>query len=134
MTEAAYLEAFGWASDALFRYVGIDENFRAGGNSFYTVESHINYYQGVGTGEPMRFTTQLLGLDAKRMHFFHSMYHERTGDLLATTEQMLLHVDMNAQRACPILPDVYKALQAIMAAHDGLVCPEQVGHQMQVKS
>ena len=134
MTEAAYLEAFGWASDALFRYVGIDENYRAGGNSFYTVESHINYYQEVGTGEPMRFTTQILGLDEKRMHFFHSMYHERTGDLLATTEQMLLHVDMNAQSACPILPDVYKALQAVMAAHDGLVCPEQVGHQMQVKS
>ncbi|MBT4890713.1 MAG: carnitine 3-dehydrogenase [Rhodospirillales bacterium] len=134
MTEASYLEAFGWGSDALFRYVGIDEDYRANGNSFYTVESHINYFQEVGTGEPLRFTTQILGLDEKRMHIFHSMYHGQSGDLLATTEQMLLHVDMNAQRACPILPDVYKALQAVMASHEDMARPEQVGHQMQIKS
>ena len=37
MTEASYLTAFGDASDVLFRYVGIDEAYRAAGHSFYTV-------------------------------------------------------------------------------------------------
>jgi carnitine 3-dehydrogenase len=43
MTEAAYLTAFGWASDALFSYVGDDDTYRAAGHSFYTVETHIAY-------------------------------------------------------------------------------------------
>ncbi len=133
MTEASYLTAFGDASDALFRHIGIDEVYRASGNSFYTVESHINYYREVGSGEPLRFTTQLLGLDEIRLHFFHSMYHGITNDLLATTEQMLVHVDMKASAAAPIKPNVYQALSAIMEAHSNMLIPKQAGRQMAVK-
>ncbi len=133
MTESAYIDAFGWGTDKLFRYIGIDEAYRENGNSFYTVETHINYYQEVGVGEPFKVTTQLLALDEKRMHIFHTMYHGRTGDLLATTEQMLLHVDMKAQSACPILPSVATALQAIMDVHKDMPVPKQVGHAMQIK-
>ena len=132
MSESSYLEAFGWASDALFRYVGIDETYRAAGKSFYTVETHINYYQETSVGEPLAFTTQLLGVDDKRLHFFHTMTHGRTGELLATTEQMLLHVDMNASKASPISPEVREALDAIMAAHRAMEVPEQVGRRMAV--
>ncbi len=133
MTEASYLTAFGDASDALFRYIGIDEAYRGAGHSFYTVETHINYYREVGNGEPLHFTTQLLGLDEKRLHFFHSMYHSVSNELLATTEQMLLHADLNASATCPIKPDVYQALKAIMAVHQDMSRPKQVGRQMAVK-
>ena len=134
MGESFYLYAFGWASDALFRYVGIDERYRASGHSFYTVESHINYYREASLGEPLRFTTQVLGLDAKRLHFFHAMYHGDSGTLLSTTEQMLLHVDTRASSASPIEPQVYAALEAIMSAHASMSRPEQVGRQMRVAS
>ena len=133
MGESFYLYAFGWASDALFRYIGIDEDYRACGHSFYTVESHINYYREVSIGEPLRFTTQILAVDEKRLHFFHAMYHGDSDELLCTTEQMLLHVDMNASAASPIRPDVRAALDAIMAAHGDLPHPEQVGRQMAVR-
>ena len=133
MTEAAYLTAFGDASDALFRFIGIDEGYRAAGHSFYTVETHINYYREVGAGEPLVFTTQLLGLDAKRLHLFHTMTHGESGALLATTEQMLVHVDMQAASAAPILPGVYAALEAIVAAHRAVPVPKQVGRQMALK-
>ena len=105
------------ATDALFRYIGIDEAYRAAGNSFYTVESHINYVAEVSGGEPLQFTTQVLGLDEKRLHLFHEMYHGRTGKLLCTTEQMLLHVDMHGTGGiAPIKPEVHDAaLSAIMA-------------------
>lgn len=134
MTESAYLEAFGYATDALFRYIGDDEAYRAAGHSFYTVETHINYFREVGTGESLKFTTQLLGLDDKRMHLFHAMYHGRSGDLLCTTEQMLLHVDTRAGKACPTLPEVQQALEAIMQAHADMPVPEQAGRQMQIKA
>ena len=70
MTEASYLTAFGEASDELFHFVGIDEDYRARGHSLYTVETHINYYSEVGSSEPLNITTQLLGLDEKRLHLF----------------------------------------------------------------
>ncbi|MDH3595468.1 MAG: L-carnitine dehydrogenase [Rhodospirillales bacterium] len=132
MSEACFLTAFGWASDALFRYVGIDEAYRAAGHSFYTVESHINFLREASTGEPLSFTTQLLGLDEKRLHFFHAMFHGRTGALLATTEQMLLHVDMNAAKTAPIAPEVHEALAAVWAVHRDLPAPEQAGRRMSV--
>jgi carnitine 3-dehydrogenase len=134
MTEASYLTAFGDASDALFRYIGIDEDYRASGNSFYTVESHINYYKETKSGEPLVFKTQLLDLDEKRLHLFHSMHHGNTGDLLATTEQMLLHVDSQASKASAIRSNVYEALSAVMKVHKTMDKPEQVGRQMKVKT
>ncbi len=133
MSEWAYLAAFGWASDVLFRYIGDDEAYRAAGHSFYTVETHINYLRECSLGDPLRVTTQLLGLDDKRLHFFHTMYHGASGQPLATTEQMLVHVDMTAGRSAPIEPQVYEALAAIMAAHKDLAVPPQVGSRMAVK-
>lgn len=146
MTEAAYLTAFGWASDALFRFVGDDEAYRAAGHSFYTVETHINYLQECSVNEPLRFTTHVLGVDRKRLWFHHSMYRDSTpadsapadgtdahggpaadAVLLATTEQMLVHVDMNAGRSAPILPEVREALDAIAAAHATVPAPATAG-------
>ncbi len=125
MTESAYLLAFGWASDALFRYIGIDESYRAGGHSFFTVESHLVYRQEVSTGEPLRFTTQLLGHDHKRLHIFHTMYHGDTGYLLCTNEQILLHVDMTANKTTPTPAGPKTALDAIWVEHSQMDRPER---------
>ena len=132
MTEAAYLTAAGWASDALFRYIGDDEAYRAAGHSFYTVETHIHYVLEVDVHEPIAFTTQVLGVDAKRLHLIHTMLHGDTGALLCTAEQMLVHVDMAAGRSAPILPGVAAALAAIAEAHAGLPIPAQVGSVMRL--
>lgn len=132
MTEAAFLTAFGWASDKLFRYIGIAEDYRAGGHSFYTVETHINYRREASLGDPLRITTQVLGVDSKRLHFFHTMHHARTGAELCTTEQMLLHVDMNAQRSAPILAGPAAALAALADAHSDLPVPGEVGRVMSI--
>ncbi len=91
MSESCFLLVFGDNSDAFFRYIGIDEVYRAAGQSFYTVQTHLHYLREVAEGEPLRLTLQLLDLDEKRMHIFHAMHHGRSADLLATGEQMLLH-------------------------------------------
>lgn len=132
MTEAAYLTAAGWASDALFRYIGDDEAYRAAGHSFYTVETHIHYLREADLHEPLEFTTQLLGVDAKRVHLLHEMFHGDTGDTLASVEQMLVHVDTAAGRSTPILPHVAAALHAVAAAHAALPVPPRVGSVMRL--
>ena len=132
MTEAAYLTAAGWASDALFRHIGDDEAYRAAGHSFYTVETHIHFLLEVAVHEPLRIRTQVLGVDTKRVHLVHSMHHGDTGALLSTVEQMLVHVDMQAGRSAPILPAVAEALAAIAEAHAPLPIPPQVGSVMRL--
>jgi len=135
MSEGFYLVAIGDASDAFFRYIGIDEAYRKGGqgHSFYTVESHERFLKEVAGGQPLRFTTQILDLDEKRLHFFHAMYHGESGDLLYTAEQMLLHVDMAAGREAPIQPQVKAALDAIWAVHKDMPAPEGSGRQVGIK-
>ena len=124
MTEWAFLTAFGWASDALFRYLGIDEAYRAGGHSYYTVETHLNHRREASEGEPLRVITQVLGSDAKRLHIFHTMY--RGGEVLCTGEQMLVHVDTAAGRSAPLLEGPAAAVAAVTEAHAAMPAPPQV--------
>ena len=128
MTEAAYLTAFGWASDAMFSYIGDDDEYRAGGHSFYTVETHLAYLREAPEHAPLRITTRVLGVDRKRLHIYHEMFHGSNEKLLATTEQMLVHVDMNAGRSVAILPHVRAALDAISTAHSTLPPAARAGH------
>ena len=133
MSESFYLYAFGDASDALFQYIGIDNDYRLAGQSFYTLETHINYYLEASENEPLEFSTQILGLDLKRLHIFHKMFHGESRDLLATTEQMLVHVDMNKAKASEIGQSVFRILQKIWSEHKKLPSPKQKGRVMQIK-
>lgn len=130
MTEAAYLTAFGWASDALFRYIGDDEEYRAAGHSFYTVETHINYLREVSGGDSLRFTTLVTGLDRKRLHIYHEMFDRRTGERAAAAEQMLLHMDTDAGRPAPIEGAPALALAAVRRGHKEAPRPEYLGRVM----
>jgi carnitine 3-dehydrogenase len=128
MTEAAYLTAVGWASDALFSYIGDDDAYRAAGHSFYTTETHIAYLREAAEGAPLRIATRVLGVDRKRLHIYHEMFRGNDQSLLATSEQMLVHVDMHAARGVAILPDVRAALDAIAVAHSTLPPAARAGH------
>lgn len=128
MSESCFLLVFGDSSDAFFRFIGIDEHYRdAGKKSLYTVETHIHNIREASQGEPLTLTLQLLDADEKRVHIFHSMFHAATGDLLATGEQMLLHVDMAAGRAAPMPTWLLERVQAIQQAHAVLPRPSQAG-------
>jgi len=127
MSESCYLLVFGDNSDAFFRFIGIDEDYRAAGHSLYTVQTHLHNLHEVAQGEPIRLTLQLLDADEKRVHLFHAMFHGATGELLATGEQMLVHVDMSEGRAVVMPLDLQQRVQAILAAHAALPKPAQAG-------
>ena len=130
MTEAAYLTAFGEAADHVFRLIGDDDGYRASGRSFYTVETHMNFFLELKVGEAFAVETLVVGFDDKRLHLFHRMF--RRGELVATAEQMLLHVDSAAAKASPMEPEMQQALTAIAAAHRGLAKPAELGRTMRV--
>ncbi len=117
MTESSYLLAAGWASDKLFRYIGIDDSYRAAGYSFYTFETTIKYLKEVGVDEPIRFATRILDVGDKSLRFVHEMFHADNGDQLASIEQLLVHVDTRARKSTPVLAHPAAALAAIARAH-----------------
>jgi acyl-CoA thioester hydrolase len=130
MSESAFLLAFGDSSDAFFRYVGIDEAYRAAGGSIYTLETRIRNRREARIGDRLALSLQLLARDAKRLHVFHEMKNELTGEVLATAEQVLVHVDMRQGRSSPFPPEIAERLDAILAAHKGLPVHPTVGVPM----
>ena len=130
MTEARYADVLGNASDAFLRHVGFDAAYLEAGHSFYTVESHIRYLHDVKAGEPLTTATHVLGGDEKRVHLFHTLAHGSTGTLLATGEHLMLHVDTEAGRTCPMLPPVAERVAAAALAHDDLPVPDGAGRRV----
>jgi acyl-CoA thioester hydrolase len=128
MNLAYYMLAFDHATDAFFDYIGLGERYMKDADaSTFTLEAHITYEREMLAGAPMRFETQLLGHDAKRLHYMHFMYHAEEGWLASTNELISLHVDMTARRAAPMPEPVLRRLDAIAAAHAGLERPIQAG-------
>ena len=58
---------------------------------------------------------------------FHALHRTADGALLATAEQMLLHVDAASGRAAPAAPAVLERVARIAAAHAALPRPERAG-------
>lgn len=133
MTEAAYLTAMGWGSDALFTYIGDNDEYRAAGNSFYTVETHIVYEDEAFLNQPLHCTTLVLDMDAKRMHIYHELFNLETGKRISNCEQMLVHVDMKLGKSVSILPHVAQALTAVYEIHKDIPTPQNVGRVMKIK-
>jgi carnitine 3-dehydrogenase len=123
MTDSRYLQVFGDATDALFRAVGVDDAYRLSGSALYTVETHVTHKAEAAALEPLYVTTQILGLDDKRVHLFHSLYRRRDERLVATGEQLYLHVNRSAARASPMDTAVRARLETIRATQAGIAEP-----------
>ena len=128
MNVAYYVLAFDYATDAFFEYVGLDEAYRrTTNNSTFAVDAHVTYQREVAAGAPLRFTTQLVGYDQKRLHFFHRMYHGEEGFLSATAEWLSLHIDLDQRRVAPMPESILGRLAALWADHGRLPDPEELG-------
>ena len=125
--ESRLVQVFGDATDALLAAIGIDAEHLEAGSSYYTVETHLSLRREALVGQRLRVTTQLLGSDEKRLHVFHSLYRVDDGELLATAEQMLVHVDAQAGRAVPAPDELRARVAALTARHSAIPAPDGVG-------
>ena len=133
MSESCYLLVIGDQSDAFFRMIGIDEAYRAGGHSLFTVQTMIFNLAEAHLGDRLNLSLQVLDADEKRLHIFHAIHNAETGVLLATGEQMLVHVDMAAGRSTSMPPQLHARVLAVLAAHADLPRPAQAGRSIAIK-
>ena len=81
----------------------------------------------------MRFDTQLLARDAKKVHLFHEMYHAEQGYLAATNETIVMNIDYATRRAAPWPDFAMKRIDKLAAAHKKLPVPRQAGRLIGIK-
>ena len=101
MNMGYYLVAFDQvATDEFYDYLGIGlEHKQAAGKSTFSLAANIDFIGELMEGAPLRFTTQLIDFDHKRLHFYHSLYHADEGFLAATNENLGMYIDMATRRS-----------------------------------
>ncbi len=128
MTESRYLFAASETCDAFLRLIGADMAYVASGFSYYTAETHILHKGEAKLGDRLTGSLQVLSADEKRVRIFITL--RRGADIVATIEQMMLHVDMKAGRTCPAPAAIRARLDPIVAAHAALPLPEGAGRHV----
>ena len=131
MNVAFYVLAFDQASGAFMRNMGLGRNYvESKSGMTFVLETHVTYDREMRGGAPMRFTTQLLARDAKRVHLFHEMFHAERGYLAATNETIVMNIDYASRRSAPWPMQAAERLEAIWTAHKGLPRPAKAGRIM----
>ena len=134
MNVAFYVTAFDQASGAFMRNMGLGRRYVDGklGMTF-VLETHVTYDRELRLDAPMRFTTQLLARDAKRVHLFHEMYHADDGYLAATNEAIVMNIDYATRKSGPFPAQAAERLARVWAEHQKLPKNPKAGRLMGLK-
>ena len=131
MNLAYYVVVFDLATDALYDALGIGMAYReATGNSSFTAETHTVYEREVHLGDKIVVRAMLLGADAKRVHYFHEMYHAESGERSAVQEIMSLHIDMSIRRVAPFPADLQASLAKAVRKYKPATLPKGAGRRI----
>lgn len=135
MNVGYYHVAFDQAADDFFLWFGLTPEIRqAHGSSTFALESHLHFHREVRLGDPLRFESRLIDVDAKRIHFYSEMYHATEGFLAATYESLSIHMDMRTRKTAPMPEPLAKRLAEVLAEHRQLPRPWQLGHVISTKA
>ena len=122
MNESRYGQIFSDAADIIMKTVGANEAYIASGLSYFTVDIAIKFLAETHAGSNIHVKSYILQGEGKKMRLFHQMFGE-DGTLMATGEQMLIHVSLETRRACEPRKDVLNNLERIAAAHSKIEDP-----------
>ncbi len=128
---AYYNVLFDRAVDETYEMLGIGLDYlKRTNHSTFTAEVHVRYLREIREGDSVRVEFQLLDYDSKRIHYFETLKHAEEGWVSATSENMTLHVDMEAKKVAPFPQNVLDRLAVMKAAHAHLPVPDGVGRRI----
>jgi acyl-CoA thioesterase FadM len=83
---------------------------------FSTFEFQLEFLGDLRAGDPVVVRTGLLHVGTSSLRVFHRMSNPRTGALVATLDQLGVHLDMDARRPTPLPDDLKARAQALRVA------------------
>ena len=122
MNESRYGQVFSDAGDVIMGMVGADQAYIDSGLSYFTVDNHITYRNETKAGETIKVISQVLEAKGKKLRMYHEMMRQ-DGELLATCNQMLIHVDLKTRKSSEPAPKVLTKLEALGEAQAKLPLP-----------
>lgn len=125
MNESRYVQAMSEASDRFLVWIGATPEYIASTGSWFTVENHVRYLAEVMIGDRITATTQVLEAKGKKLKLFYTI--RRNGEVAATVEQLLIHVDMQTRRAGDPPAEMADLTRRIAEAHAGFEVPDGAG-------
>jgi acyl-CoA thioester hydrolase len=128
---AYYNVMFDRAVDELWLMLGIGPGYlRERQGSTFTAECHVRYLREIHLSDPVQVSVLLVGEDEKRLHVFEELRHATEGWLSATSETMMIHVDMAARKTAPFPSDIRARIQALSTAHSMVARPDGIGRKI----
>jgi acyl-CoA thioester hydrolase len=132
---AYYNVMFDRAIDEMWLQLGMGPGYvKERQGSSFTAECHVRYLREIHLGDPVQISILLLGADDKRLHTFEELRHATEGWLSATSENMTIHIDMNARKTAPFPQDIRARIKAVADAHATVPRPEGVGRKVAMPS
>jgi carnitine 3-dehydrogenase len=116
MNEGRYGQVFSDAADAVMVHVGADAAYIEAGQSYFTVETTVKYLQETHAGTAVEVHSKVTVGAGKKLGLFHEM-RGLDGTVLATCNQLMIHVDLETRRSSLPAGTVQKKVEALAAAH-----------------
>ncbi|WP_135506972.1 carnitine 3-dehydrogenase [Roseovarius aestuariivivens] len=119
MNEGRYGQLFSDAAEVVMAYVGADEDYVARGFSYFTVETTIKYVAETYAGEEVEVLTRVTEGGGKKLRCAHEMRRASDGEVMATCDQLMLHVSLETRRTCEPPHDFAAKVKALALQHKG---------------
>ena len=117
MNEGRYGQVFSDAADVVMACVGADEEYIARGLSYFTVESTVRFLAETHAGEQVEVHTRVTEGAGKKLRCAHEMKRAEDGAVLASCDQLMIHVSLKTRRACPPTEEVAARVAQLAALH-----------------
>ena len=117
MNEGRYGQIFSDAAEIVMAAVGADDDYIASGLSYFTVETTVKYMAETHAGEKVVVHSRVTEGKGKKLRCFHEMKRASDGTLMATCDQLMLHVSLETRRTCEPPDHVREKVEALAALH-----------------
>lgn len=117
MNEGRYGQIFSDAADQVMAHLGADEAYVASGLSYFTVETTLKYLNETHAGEQVEVHSRVTEGKGKKLRCFHEMKRVSDAQVLATSDQLMLHVSLETRRTCDPAAHVQAKVEALAALH-----------------
>jgi carnitine 3-dehydrogenase len=117
MNEGRYGQIFSDAAEVVMAHVGVDDDYVAGGMSYFTVETDIKYLAETNAGERVEVHSRVTEGHGKKLRCFHEMRRAADGTVMATCDQLMLHVSLETRRTCEPPDGVRGQVERLAALH-----------------
>ena len=85
------------------------------GRGFSTFEFQLQFLRALHPGDTICVRSGLLHVGNSSLRVFHKMFHEASGELVATLDQLGVHLDVAARRPTPLPEALRERAKALLA-------------------